>query len=176
MEQWKPVPKWEGLYEVSDQGRVRSVLRQVKGKNGPTTYQSKMLKLCASKNRYPFVALSRSGEKRYAYVHDLVLEAFVGPKLPGFEVCHRDGTRDNNHLHNIRYGTRSENAVERITHGKGPKKGHTAGEKNANALLTAEAVLTIRAASGTLRELGERFGVHLGTIHAVRSRKTWKHI
>ena len=128
------------------------------------------------KNGYMQVILSRPGERRYAYVHKLVLLAFHGAPPEGMEVCHADGNRDNNNLSNLRYGTRSENARDRIVHGRGPDGKKTRGEKNGVAKLTEADVRRIRSMSGSLKEIAAKFGVHFGTIHCIKSRKTWGHL
>ena len=176
MENWKAVPGWEGWYEVSDAGRVRSLPRQSSANGAPAMYQGRILKAGRMKNGYLQVTLSRSGERRCAYVHRLVMEAFEGPPPCGLEVCHSDGTRDNNALTNLRYGTRSENAKDRIAHGRGPNGKNVRGERNGLTRLTEEDVRRIRAMPGTLKEIALRFGVHLGTIHNIKTGKTWGHV
>jgi hypothetical protein len=107
---WKDVIGWEGLYQVSDEGQVRSVLRKVKGRWGLTTYQGRVLKPTWSTG-YARVNLAETGRGRreQLYVHDLVLATFIGPKPAGREVCHGAlGVRFNS-LKNLRYDTRSEN-------------------------------------------------------------------
>jgi hypothetical protein len=63
---------------------------------------------------YPQVSLALTGvgRREYRYVHDLVLLAFVGAKPAGLEVCHGDGVKTNNRLSNLRYDTRSANALD----------------------------------------------------------------
>ena len=115
METWKPIPGWLDFYEVSDQGRVKSVDRKVavvrpeSGKIWWKPVRSRILKLVTnSKNGYVYAGLRRNG-KGYPYsVHRLVLEAHVGPGL-GLDAMHLDNDRTNNSLENLRWGTRSEN-------------------------------------------------------------------
>lgn len=120
-ERWLPVVGWEGLYEVSNFGRVRSIDRVVKGRHGPTRYKGRVLRPGRNKTApYFMVQLAETGRKRkkHCYVHDLVLAAFVGPKPAGMEVCHgRNGQQDNS-LDNLRYDTRSANAQDRLAFGK----------------------------------------------------------
>lgn len=112
MEQWKPIPGWEGLYEASDAGRIRSIDRVVKGRHGPTRYKGRVLRFGGLK--YPVVHLVETGRGRaeHRYVHDLVLLTFVGPKPAGTEVCHGPEGAWVNALHNLRYDTRSANAID----------------------------------------------------------------
>ena len=118
-ENWRPIPCWEGLYECSDRGRVRSVDRVVKGRSGPTRYRGRMLKFGLTTG-YCTVQLAETGAGRreHRYVHDLVLLTFVGPKPPGMEVCHGFYGPFCNELENLRYDTRSANARDRHAFGK----------------------------------------------------------
>jgi len=178
MEDWRAVSGWEGWYEVSDRGRVRSLPRESRAGKGVAFYRGKMLKAGVAKSGYLVVTFTAPGGRREdKYTHRLVAGAFIGPCPKGKEVCHNDGTRVNNLLLNLRYGTRSENARDRIAHGRGPTGEHHRGEKSVRAVLTEKDVRYIRAhPEETLAALGESFGVHLSTIHCVRARKTWKHI
>ncbi len=176
METWKAVPGWEGWYEVSDEGRVRSLTRQSTANGAPAWYKGRLLKPGRLKNGYMQVCLTAPDRRVSSYVHRLVLSAFVGPPPEGKEVCHTDGSRDNNFLGNLRYGTRSENARDRIAHGRGPDGKKTRGEKNGLARLTEEDVHHIRTLPGTLKEIAAVFDVHFGTIHCIKAGKTWRHL
>lgn len=104
-EQWRPVVGWEGLYEVSSEGRVRSFRR---GANG------RILRPGIASHGYPTVALGRGNTQS---VHVLVAAAFIGPCPEGQEVRHRDGKRSNPKAENLRYGTRSQNINDAIRSG-----------------------------------------------------------
>lgn len=107
-ERWKPVLGYEGRYEVSDQGRVKSLLtnkilspwvRPDSGK-AQVTLHGEVLK------------------QQVRLVHILVLEAFIGPRPPGLEGLHRNDIGNDNTLTNLRWGTRSENMLDRVANGK----------------------------------------------------------
>lgn len=119
-ERWLPVVGFEGLYEVSDQGRVRSMARVVPHKkSGRLTVPERILK--GGKNtasQYCMVSLWRNNAQHQCYRHSLVLEAFVGPRPPKHDACHADGTRDNNCVGNLRWGTRAENMQDAKRHGR----------------------------------------------------------
>jgi NUMOD4 motif/HNH endonuclease len=120
MEKWAVIPGFEGFYEVSDRGNVRSLYREVKyGRHGKTIYKGRELKQFTSKHGYFCVKLSTfKGTKTY-YVHHLVLSAFVGERpvtKERGEIRHLDGNKRNNNLINICYGTISENAADRARH------------------------------------------------------------
>ena len=119
-ESWRAIPGYEGSYEVSDHGRVRSLDRTIIRSDGALVRLKGKLKSVAPRgwNRRPQVPLLRDGKQVDRYVHHLVLEAFVGPCPPGMEGCHADDDRMNNHLSNLRWDTRSANILDRKLNGR----------------------------------------------------------
>lgn len=117
-EQWKPVAGYEGIYEVSDQGRVRSLDRTIVYRDGRVwRAKGKMLNPSRAKDGgYPVVVLSQHSKRAHHYVHRLVLETFVGPPPEGMECRHMDGNPENNTVENLRWGTRYENIHDQIRH------------------------------------------------------------
>lgn len=115
---WKPVPEYEGLYEVSDHGRVRSLPRRGSGNRANRVYGGTVLRPArTNKSGHVSVVLSRANRHRTVLVHRLVLEAFAGAAGPGEEACHFDGDATNNALTNLRWDTRAENTRDRVRHG-----------------------------------------------------------
>jgi hypothetical protein len=112
VETWKPVPGYEGYYEVSDRGRVRSVPRIIAVSGYLRQLKGRVLKPGIATGYY-FVRLSRDGVSKCARVHRLVLAAFVGPCPAGMETLHGAKGRYTNTLSNLKYGTRLENAKDR---------------------------------------------------------------
>lgn len=118
-ESWCPVPDYEGRYEVSDRGRVRSLTRQVEDSVGRVrTFRGRVL----SPGSQPplghlHVNLSTEGRKRTFAVHALVLMAFVSPRPVGQECCHANGDPRDNRLENLRWGTRFDNVGDALGHG-----------------------------------------------------------
>lgn len=114
---WKPVVGYEGFYEVSDDGQVRSIDRVVPHASGSARRRGKVLSPAASSSGHLRVALSRNGELRGFFVHRLVLTAFVGPCPEGRECCHKNGVSDDNRVENLYWGTRVDNCQDSIRHG-----------------------------------------------------------
>ncbi len=115
-EQWKPVVGYEGLYEVSDQGRVRSVDRDILCKDGRIrSIPGRMKKLTVSRDGHSRTGLGKSDT---ALVHRLVAAAFLGPCPDGMEVCHWNDCPSDNRLSNLRYGTRGSNLRDAVRNGK----------------------------------------------------------
>ena len=107
----------EGLYEVSDFGRVRSLDRWVRiHHDGRRLVRGRILKpQPASKYGHLKVGFTVEGSKvRWFQIHQLVMRAFVGECPAGQEVRHLDSCPWNNTLPNLTYGTRKENAQDRL--------------------------------------------------------------
>jgi hypothetical protein len=118
METWLPVPGYEGYYEVSDQGRVRSMPRTLLRVDGrPLPLRGRILKPTPNTDGYLHVGLCRGNKKRTRSVHALVLEAFVGPCPTGLEGCHENDVKSDNRLSNLRWDTRSANTYDRVRNG-----------------------------------------------------------
>lgn len=117
-EEWRPVLDFEGIYEVSNRGQVRSVERTATDSIGRTyTYKSRVLQVGHHGLGYEHVSLCKEGTETSRSVHRIVLDAFVGPRPSKVDVRHLDGNPTNNRLENLRYGTRSENNHDKKTHG-----------------------------------------------------------
>ena len=117
VEQWLPVPGYEGLYDVSDQGRVRSLDRVVTERGGRTQrLRGRVLKPAPDPDGYLHVVLCNGRPHTYK-VHRLVARAFHGEPAPGQVVCHNDGTYTNNIAGNLRWDTRSANNLDTVRHG-----------------------------------------------------------
>lgn len=120
-ERWRGVPGYEGAYEVSDWGRVRSLDRKVLNRYGTTSLVAdRMLRTYTTNQGYLRINLTRGNQKRNFFVHALVLAAFVGPRPNGLQIRHLDGNQLNNTLQNLTYGTASENTLDAVSHGTHP--------------------------------------------------------
>lgn len=178
-EVWKDVQGHEERYQVSDQGRVRSLPRKrYCGYGKYTEVPGKVLNLNKHNMGYRWVTLGKVDRTRKAVlVHRLVLETFVGPCPKGMNCCHGDGDPANNRLGNLRWDTQSENMKDAVRHGTQWSPG-LKGEENGNSRLTEKQVEEIRSmyASGeyTQKGLGNQFGVSQTMIFYIVSRKQWK--
>lgn len=166
-ERWLPVAGYKGLYDVSDAGFVRSLPRQTK----TGVLGGKILTPCASAKGYLRVTLSREGEQRRFLVHRLVLSAFAG--ISDLETRHLNGVRFDNRLENLAWGTRSENARDRVIHGT---QFDNRGENHGNTKLSNADALEIRAlAHGGKRhtEIAKLFATSPQTIGRIANGKGW---
>ena len=116
MEEWKPVPGYEGHYEVSSEGRVRSLRRELYSDRwaGYRTISERIMKPTPGGTiGYLAVTLRLNRQPKTHTVHTLVAAAFLGPRPEGMDVMHADDDPQNNRLENLSYGTRSENNYQR---------------------------------------------------------------
>lgn len=115
-ENWKEIEGWEGLYEVSDLGRVKSLDREIAMSNGRVrNVKGKILSQGLSSGRYPSVVLSKGGNTTTCYVHRVVVEAFVRKLEPEDTVDHVNRDTMDNRLINLRIATRIEQAANKST-------------------------------------------------------------
>lgn len=114
MEKWKEILGYEGYYEISDKGRVRSIDRYIKKSNGVCQFiRGKWCNLKEDKDGYVVVKLSKDGVTKIYPVHRLVATTFIRNPVDNEEVDHLDCNRKNNEVSNLRWVTHSEN-VSRI--------------------------------------------------------------
>ena len=177
-DEWRPVPGFEGWYDVSDTGRVRSLPRTVhvrqRLRNGMVATVAKrlrgqMLRPGIASNGYATVSLR--GDT--FCVHALVAAAFMGPKPEDTEVCHNNGDKTDCRVSNLRYDTRRENGVDMDAHGT-----RVRGERYPNAKLNTHAAREIRRLrySVTQAELARMFDVSPSAVQAVHDGRTWRHV
>lgn len=169
-EVWKDVVGYEGHYMVSNTGSVKSVRRPYRG--GGRWIAERILRPAISRRTgYKQVALHRDGRSSTKNVHQLVLEAFVGPRPVGCDSCHNDGNRLNNAVENLRWDTHVENMRDRIDHGTAMR-----GHHHPMAKLCPLDVWLIREIEAKHAVLAEFFGVSRSNIGAIKSGKSWGHL
>lgn len=165
-ETWKALPDYEGQYEVSDLGRVRSLDRMVSYQKTEkrvafTKFTKGRLLKAGTMNRFGHVSVS-IGSRNSRCVHDLVLRTFVGPRPHKHDCLHINGVGSDNRLVNLRYGTRRENNLDMCAHGKLHLKPHD--------------VLEIRKRLLKVPDLAKKYGLSENTIYNVIRRKLYAQI
>lgn len=151
----RPIPDAPGYYVTKD-GRVFCI---------------REMSLYRCRDGYFRACLSVAGEKIRKGVHQLVAMAFLPSPMPGQnEVRHLDGNKQNNHLSNLAWGTRAENAHDMARHGT------VKGSRNPRAILNEEHVQQIRESTESSASLAMQLGVSKSTIKAVRRGQNWSHI
>lgn len=173
-EVWKEVPGYEGAYEVSDRGWVRSLSRR---DNLGRRIKGGLLKPWAAKSGHKNVSLGRGNKHG---VHCLVLTAFAGPCPAGAEACHYpDPNPANNQLCNLRWGTHAENCRDARRTGRAFVPPVKQGAKHPNSKLTdasARSMFQLRGAGWLLKDIATRFNVKKTTVSDILSGRSWKHL
>jgi hypothetical protein len=159
MEQWLDVVGFEGIYQVSNFGRIRSIKT---GKIKEQTIQDN--------DTRPYLGLWKNNKQKICRPHKLVMEAFVGIRPQGMECCHNDGNPQNNHLNNLRWDTSKNNHADKVKHGTTNR-----GEQCGTAKLTLEQIRAIRQDDRLQRIIAAEYGVKDNTISRIKSGKRWTH-
>ena len=159
MEEWRDVVCFEGLYKVSNFGRIQTV------KTGKIKEQT----ISKADNR-PYLSLWKNNKIKVCRPHKLVMEAFVGMRPEGLECCHNDGNPQNNHLSNLRWDTPKNNHADKVKHGTTNR-----GEQCGTAKLTLKQVRAIRQDTRLQRIIAAEYGVKDNTISRIKSFKRWAH-
>jgi hypothetical protein len=160
MEIWKPVVNFEGIYEVSNFGNIKTV----------KTGHLKKPSLNKKDNRL-HIALWKNNIQTMTKPHRLVLLAFVGPPPAGHECCHNDGNPSNNNLTNLRWDTASNNQRDRVKHGTSNR-----GERCGAAKLTEEQALKIISDPRPQSQIAKDYGVLQNTISRIKTGRRWAHL
>lgn len=171
MEEWKDIEGFEGYYQVSSLGRVRSLDRMVRSavKSGYRTSRGIVMRQDVGRFGYCRVPLSMK-RKTVAYlIHRLVATAFIPNPNNHPAVNHIDGNKLNNAVENLEWITHQGNIIHSI--GLGLTK---IGDSHPRAILNSEQVAFIRSSKEKGRRLAERFGVKEVTISAIRHNRIWK--
>lgn len=185
MIEWKPIAGYEGLYEVSNTGLVRSSERSISKRmygGGIHSYKRKG-RIMRGDNAVGYVQhqLSKDGIRTRFKAHRLVAMAFI-PNPEGKPwVNHIDSNPQNNNVDNLEWCTCRENVIHAIKAGRfrgitniPNEKRCRYGEANKISKLTREKVNIIRSSPENNAEMGRQFGVSRAAIRQVRLGNTWK--
>jgi hypothetical protein len=165
-ERWLPIDGWPG-YEISNAGRLRS---WKKSRRHPDEALPRILSTYTLPRGYRCVKLKDRGRKWSAYIHRLVLSAFVGTAPAGQECRHLNGDPADNRLTNLAWGTKRENQTDIDRHGnrvKGERQHCAMSENTARGLL---------AHPGSHADAARAFGVRYHAAYNIRTRRTWRHL
>lgn len=181
METWRDIAGFEGYYQVSDHGRIRSSERFVDvapSNQAPLGYKrrirSRILKPGLGQDGRQSVTLWKRHKSIQIMVHRAVLLSFEGPCPDGMEGCHGDGNAGNNRLSNLRWDTPVNNNADKRRHGT-----HLQGSMLSWAVLKEDDIPIIKAAfrSGeTQTSIAARYGVLQPAISRAISGKRWSHV
>lgn len=175
-ESWKAIPGYEGLYEASDLGKVKSLDREVRGKRGPQRIKGKVLKPWKDTRGYPQVYLCLEGKRKPVSVHRIVMLTFVGEGGLKNTVNHINGQLDDNRLVNLEWCTQKENNRKAFDTGL---MDTLLGENNTTSGLTNKQALEIRklySEGKKSKEISEMYQVKRYHICNIVHNKSFKRV
>lgn len=176
VEIWKPIKGYEGFYEVSNTGQVKSLLRTITTKNGDLrVHQSRLLKQILSGNGFLGVKLSKENKKNFQLIGRLVAAAFIPnpDNLPC--IAYKDGNKHNNEASNLKWCTLKESVNRALKNH--PRR---TGEKSNHHKLTQKDVDFIRKNYVPKdkifgqRALAKKFNVIPNTIYEIVNYLSWE--
>lgn len=169
-ETWRPIPNWEGYYEVSDHGRIRSIDRSILHINGEV-HRVKGRKMRLHKNQFGYLYTmgSRENRQKRIWVHRAVLESFVSLRPEGMVCMHLNNDRTDNRVENLQWGTQKDNIIQSVRDGRQANmrkthcpRGHELVSPNLNAYILSQGRRACRACFKAtqkypLKEYGNEF-------------------
>jgi hypothetical protein len=170
-EEWRDVVGYEGFYQVSDAGRVRSIRRVCR--DGQSR-GGKLLKQSTDENGRPRVDVKVDGTHRNFKVCRLVALAFLGTPATDQEVCHGNGNAADNRLDNLRWDTHQANVDDTARHGT-----RLQGERIPWSKLTPGRIAGARvliAEGNTYAAVGAILGVSAMTVWDALNGRAWNHL
>lgn len=180
MEVWKDIKGYEGFYQVSDTGKVKSLERTVMYKNGKICkLKSKILNLSDNGKGYLWVYLSKENKHISFYVHRLVAVTFLENIENYKEINHLNGIKSDNQKSNLEWCTASQNRQHAYDNNLRVPKG-AVGESNTKAKLNEQQVkeiynLTLEKKL-TQKEIAKIYNIDRTIVSSIKLGKIWKHL
>ena len=169
-EEWRKVIGWEGVYEVSNWGRVRRVAPCARSRVG------RILQAATTTRGYSRLTLVANGIRKRYHVHTLVAASFLGPCPDGHQVNHRNGIKTDNKADNLEYVTPSQN-VRHSFDVLGRSRAR--GERSGAARLSEGQVRDIKRLCKTgcdRKEVARMYAVSVTTVRCIVTGMTWRHV
>lgn len=175
IEEWRDVVGYEGLYQVSNAGRVKRIEGKRVFSDGRVRHYSEAIVSPTKPDPYPRIMLHAGTRKRTTRVHQLVMEAFVGSPPSGMEVNHKNGDKADNRLDNLEYITHPDNVKHyNEVLGRGNQ-----GSRHGMSKTNEDTVRKIRQLhkDGVSRhEIARLLGMGVSWVWKIASGKSWKHV
>ena len=157
--EWRDIPNYKGYYQASNTGKIKSLKNNI------------ILKDFSHPQGYRQLSLYKNSTQKTFKVEWLISAAFLGLKPKGLEVMHLDGSKDNNNINNLKYGTTKENQRQRLTDGTDNR-----GERHGKAILTKQNVLEARKLykqGATQKSLAKKYKLGIRGMAYALTGKTW---
>lgn len=180
-ETWKDINGYEGYYQISSHGNIRSLDRHVKhSKGGHRLLKGKEIAKCINSSGYYKVMLNKKGTTKNEYIHRLVAQAFIENPEDKPETNHKDGNKLNNHISNLEWATIQENAQHAHDTGLSFVSGYTRYKvAKASARFTMDTAKKIRqefADGERICDLAQKYDCYDSTIINIVYNKTYQDI
>ena len=176
-ELWKDIDGYEGLYQVSNFGRIKSLPKTwICGNKKSKRFKPEtLLKPSYITCGYLQVWLSKDNVPKSYRVHRLVAKSFIPNPNNKETINHINGIKDDNRVENLEWNTIQENLNHALVNNL---RVFAKGEKHGNSVLNKEKVLEIRKMEGfyTKTDIAKKFNVSHKTIRCVLNRSTWQHV
>lgn len=171
IEKWRDVVGYEGLYQVSDLGRLKRKERFIKSTN--RYIKEIILKTHINKKEYSQIVLHFGSKRTHFRVHRIVAIAFLKNDFNMPEVNHKNCIKTDNTLKNIEWCSSTYNKIHAYENGliKGKK-----GEDSINSKLTEKQVLEIRENKMKQKDIALLYGINRSTVSGIKLKNRWKHI
>lgn len=182
LEIWKDVKDYEGLYQVSNLGNVKSLDRIVETKNRKNYLRKgKVQKKSVNSFGYETVGFTVDNKTKIYRVHRLVALSFIENPENKPQINHIDGNKTNNNVNNLEWCTSSENQIHSVSTGlSNPSYPVLKGSKNGRSLLTEEQVVEIRNKyipyKYSAKKLALEYNVSESCITHILNNTSWKNI
>lgn len=173
MEIFKDVENYEGYYQISNLGRIKSLQRFAKNHSGfKKVLKERYLNPIIGKTGYYVVSFKKDGIKKTFKVHRLIAIAFID-KVEGKEfINHKNGIKTDNRIENLEWCT----ILENNRHSREIGLTNQDGYNNVSSKLTEEQVIFITNSEIPLKDLAIMFNVNFTTVYKAKNRITYKNV
>ena len=172
-EKWKDIIGYEGFYQVSNLGNVKSLFRIIQTGNNKRSVKEKILKSNINRYGYVMVTISKFGKLYTHSVHRLVALAFISNPLNKPQINHINGIKTDNYLDNLEWNTVSENNQHSFDNGL---KIAVKGTQHYNSRFDKKSIIDIRNSNLSENKLASIYCVNRATIGKIKRNERYKDI